>query len=232
VARDLRWADALGMGMVTAQIEDFVAGEAQAGEWFAETAYEAGNSTLSAALWTNNASVALKGFAFGITAGLGTLAVLWQNMIMLGVFLGTGTQLGAFDRMLAVVAPHGFLEILCIILAAGAGFVIAQSILDPGDWTRAQSLALGAREAIKMAVGILPWLLLAALIEGYLSPQTIGLMGNDLTRILVGVAVAVLAIALLFAGDYVVAGWVVPETRRQRRRNRFDVEGQAGLWHS
>jgi len=127
----------------------------------------------SSAIMTNNMSVAFVAFAFGITAGLGTLYMMVFNGVMLGV-VGTACWLhGMSGSLWSFVAPHGVLELPAIFIAGGAGFKIAQGLLFPGLLSRRDSLARAGAEAVRLVVGTIPILIIAGTIEGFVSPSAI-----------------------------------------------------------
>jgi uncharacterized membrane protein SpoIIM required for sporulation len=68
------------------------------------------------------------------------------------------------------VAPHGVLELPAIFIAGGAGFVLARGLLFPGLLSRRESLALAGGESVRLVLGVIPLLLIAGTIEGFLSP--------------------------------------------------------------
>jgi uncharacterized membrane protein SpoIIM required for sporulation len=124
----------------------------------------------SSAIMTNNMSVGFTTFAFGITAGLGTIYMMAYNGLLMGVIgvacglAGMGLQLWSF------VAPHGVLELPAIFIAGGAGFRIAQGLLFPGVLPRRDSLARTGTEAVQLLLGTVPILIIAGTIEAFVSP--------------------------------------------------------------
>jgi uncharacterized membrane protein SpoIIM required for sporulation len=80
----------------------------------------------SSAIMTNNLSVSFGAFAFGITAGIGTVYMMVFNGVLIGV-IGVACWLGGMSLSLwSFVAPHGVLELPAIFIAGGAGLRIAQ----------------------------------------------------------------------------------------------------------
>jgi uncharacterized membrane protein SpoIIM required for sporulation len=205
VVTDEHWADLLSPGAAE-QATRFAESHRPAGEYFAPSAAAVGGGNLSGFILGNNVKAALSAFALGLTAGLGTLAVLFANGTMIGVFLGVGRTHGALLDLVAVVAPHGILELCAFMIAAGAGFVMGFALIAPGDLTRAEALTRGARQALRLALGAALLLLPAALVEGLLSPQATGLFSSDRIRILFGASLAVLGLLYLFAGDVILGG--------------------------
>ncbi len=125
----------------------------------------------SSAIMTNNLSVTFFAFAFGITAGVGTVYMMVFNGVMIGV-IGVACWLGGMSIPLwSFVAPHGILELPAIFVAGGAGLRIAQGMLFPGWLPRGQSLSLAGGEAVRLLLGCIPMLIVAGILEGFFSPS-------------------------------------------------------------
>src|SRR5471030_777914 len=101
-------------------------------------------------LFTSNISVALLAFAGGLSFGLLTAWVLFQNGFMLGVVFKLCAEYGLLFSVLEFIAGHGVLEISAIIVAGGGGFVLANALLHPGSCSRGDALALKGRSAVRM----------------------------------------------------------------------------------
>ena len=124
----------------------------------------------SSAIMTNNMSVSFTTFAFGITAGLGTIYMMAFNGLLIGV-IGMACYLSGMSLQLwSFVAPHGVLELPAIFIAGGAGLRIAQGLLFPGVLPRRESLAQAGLEAVQLVLGTIPILIIAGLIEAFVSP--------------------------------------------------------------
>lgn len=126
----------------------------------------------SSLIAANNIRVAILAFALGITFGFGTVFVLCQNGISVGTILGACRLYGMDDKLLAFVAPHGVLELGAIFICGGAGLLLGKALLFPGDWRRVDALKLIAKDALFLFGGCIPLLLVAGLIEGFISPRT------------------------------------------------------------
>ena len=124
----------------------------------------------SSAIMTNNMSVSFTTFAFGITAGVGTLYLMAFNGLLIGV-IGMACGLAGMSLQLwSFVAPHGVLELPAIFIAGGAGLRIAQGLLFPGVLPRRESLSRAGLEAVQLVLGTIPILIVAGLIEAFVSP--------------------------------------------------------------
>jgi len=126
----------------------------------------------SSAIMTNNLSVTFMTFAMGITAGLGTLYMVFFNGLLLGV-VGAACWLNQMSLQLwSFVAPHGVLELPSIFIAGGAGLRIAQGMLFPGFLSRKDSLQAAGADAIQLIIGTIPMLVIAGILEAFLSPTS------------------------------------------------------------
>ena len=122
-------------------------------------------------IMTNNLSVSFAAFAAGITGGLGTIYLLVTNGLLMGVITAACWQAGMVGQLFEFVAPHGVLELPAIFIAGGAGLLLARGLLFPGSLPRRYSLVLYGGQSAKLILGIVPILVVAGLIEGFISPS-------------------------------------------------------------
>jgi uncharacterized membrane protein SpoIIM required for sporulation len=132
-------------------------------------------TALSGEIFTNNIRVTLLAFAAGIGAGVGTALLLIWNGVLLGVLGGLAVGSGNGRVFFELVTAHGILELSCIVVASAAGMRMGWALIEPGTRTRAAALGIEAREAIAIVLGTAPWLVVAGLIEGFLTPAGLGL---------------------------------------------------------
>jgi uncharacterized membrane protein SpoIIM required for sporulation len=129
--------------------------------------YESGDPVLSwIFIMINNVKIALAMFAGGLLLALPCLYLLILNATMVGVFYKLFEMHGLGIDFWRVVFVHGTLEMTGIILAAGAGVILTKSFLFPGTIKRIQSLKRGAKDGVKIIIGMVPVLMLAAFFEG------------------------------------------------------------------
>jgi len=64
---------------------------------------------------------------------------------------------------------HGTIEITSIVMAGGAGIVLGNSIVFPGTYTRLETFKRCARDAVKMAVGLVPLFIVAGFLESFVT---------------------------------------------------------------
>ncbi|MBV9470190.1 MAG: stage II sporulation protein M, partial [Abitibacteriaceae bacterium] len=111
--------------------------------------------------------------AMGVTMGLGTALVLIFNGLMLGGLSGVAMNEHVDLLFWAVILPHGILELSAITIAGGAGLVLARALYAPGDLPRRDAIKIAGGEAARLAVGVAGILVIAGLIEGFITPQPI-----------------------------------------------------------
>src|SRR6266508_1300688 len=144
------------------------------------------SAAFASTLFTNNIQVSILAFAAGIAAGLGSAFILVFNGLTLGVVTGLAANAGNGDLLLEWIPAHGILELSCILVAAAAGMRMGWSLVAPGHRRRGVALAAEARPAAEIVLGTAAWLVLAGLLEGFVSPSGIGLGG----RVTVGLLAA------------------------------------------
>jgi uncharacterized membrane protein SpoIIM required for sporulation len=93
---------------------------------------------------------------------------------MLGAVAGLSIAGHTGDSFVQLVAPHGVLELSCIAVAAAAGLRIGAAIVDPGSRRRQVAVMAEGRRAIELVLGTAPWLIVAGLVEGFVTPREIG----------------------------------------------------------
>ena len=86
-------------------------------------------AAFSAMLITHNIQVALLAAALGVTFGIGTALLLFENGVLLGAVAVRYTQQGFGLFVTAWLLPHGAFEIPSILIAGQAGFYLARLLL-------------------------------------------------------------------------------------------------------
>jgi len=120
----------------------------------------------------HNIKIELIIFVSGILFSIGSVFFTSYNGIMLGAFEYIFFSKGLGMQSILVIWIHGTLEISSIIIAGAAGLVLGNSILFPKTYRRIDSLKRGAKDGMKMAVGIVPLFLIAAFFEGFVTRHT------------------------------------------------------------
>lgn len=138
-------------------------------------------SAFAGYLFNNNAQIALFAFALGFAFGIPTAWLLVYNGVMIGSIYAVFWDKGLGYEFTGWLLIHGVTELLAIILAGGAGFIIAGAIAFPGQQTRLNSARSAGRQAATIAMGCVIMLIIAALLEGFARQ----LIGSDLLRYII-----------------------------------------------
>jgi uncharacterized membrane protein SpoIIM required for sporulation len=131
---------------------------------------------LASEIFTNNITVTMLAFAGGIVFGLGTAYVLLTNGVLLGAVAGLAVGAGNGRPFFELVTAHGVLELSCIAVAGAAGLRVGWALVHPGYRRRGVALREEARAAVEIVLGTAAWLVVAGLVEGFLTPAGLGLV--------------------------------------------------------
>ncbi len=167
----------------------------QAGRGYYEADVEA-RPLMASTIMTNNIGVAFNCFASGIFAGVGSLVLLGYNGLAIGAVSSHFANLGLFGYLWTFIIGHGVLELFAIWVAGAAGFLLGKALLAPGDLPRGEALVLAGRLAARMIGAVIVLLVLAGLIEGFVSASEMPL----------GYRLAVSMASLVFLGLYLMNG--------------------------
>ena len=143
----------------------------------------------------NNIYVSLICFVSGIFLGIGPIFMLLRNGIMLGSFQYYFFSKGLGAASVLVIWIHGTLEISAIVMAGAAGLVLGHGLLFPKTYTRLQAFRNSAKDGTKIAIGIVPILVVAAFFEGFVTRYT---------KMPLWLSISILGGSLMFIVWYVV----------------------------
>jgi uncharacterized membrane protein SpoIIM required for sporulation len=121
-------------------------------------------------VWVNNAWVSALCVALGIL-GLPVLYLLFQNIANLAI---VGSIMMRHDRgelFWGLIIPHGLLELTCVFVAGGVGLRLFWSWVEPGQISRAASLARTGRTSVTVVLGLAVCLFVSGMIEGFVTPS-------------------------------------------------------------
>lgn len=171
------------------------------------------NQIGSSEILTNNIQVTFNAFALGAMFGVGTLYLMALNGASIGAVFALAykaDRVFGFD-FLSFVVGHGVVELSCIFIAGGAGMMIGYALLVPGNLTRADALKARGMEAVILIAGCVPLLVLAGIIEGFISPAPI----SSIIKFSVGIITGLALYAYLFlVGRGETEGEIVEEANR------------------
>jgi uncharacterized membrane protein SpoIIM required for sporulation len=145
--------------------------EIQSGHtWFASPG--AKHPALASFIMTNNMEVSLLALGGGMFGGLGTVYVLVSNGISLGAVTGALVVYHLADQLLGFVGPHSILELSVVVVAGASGLMLGHAMIWPGLRPRGEAVADAARRSIRLLLGLFPCLVVAGLLEGFVSPAS------------------------------------------------------------
>lgn len=143
----------------------------------------------------NNIFVAFVNFVSGIIFSVGSVYFAFRNGIMLGSFEYYFFSKGLGLQSILVIWIHGTLEISSFIVAGAAGLVLGNSLLFPKTYKRMVSLKRGAKDGMKITVGLVPIFIVAAFFESFVTRHT---------EMPVWLSISILASSLCFMIWYVI----------------------------
>jgi uncharacterized membrane protein SpoIIM required for sporulation len=147
-------------------------------------------------IFTNNIRVSFLAFAGGVLCGLGTVYVLINNGLLLGAVLGAAQWYGVAPLLWGFISPHAYLELTSIVIAGAAGLMLGGALLRPGLMRRRDTLTEAARRSVELVLGAAPVLVVAGLIEGFVSPSDLPLALKLALGPLAGVALYALLLTV------------------------------------
>jgi uncharacterized membrane protein SpoIIM required for sporulation len=125
---------------------------------------------MASLIFVNNLRVMAAAFALGVTAGVGTVAVLLANGVSVGATVAMCSQHGLAPGLLTFMSAHGPVELSIICIAGGAGLMIGHALVVPLERPRAEVLRERATTAVQLVLGAAPFLVGIGFVEGFVSP--------------------------------------------------------------
>jgi len=119
----------------------------------------------------NNAGIGLRCFAFGLLFGVGGVYTTTFNAAVLGAAFGHMATLPQRENFFHFVTAHGPFELTAIVMSAAAGMRLGFSLVDTRGLTRTAALRRASEQAMPTMCAAIIMFVLAALIEGFLSPS-------------------------------------------------------------
>ncbi|WP_276353067.1 stage II sporulation protein M [Cohnella caldifontis] len=130
---------------------------------------------VSTEIFINNIRVAMLAFVSGVTLGFGTLYLLAYNGLLIGALAAVFMQAGKSYVFWAYILPHGVIELAAIFIAGGSGLYMGYRFFVPGAYTRKRQFLQAAKESVQLLLGTIPLLVVAGIIEGYVTPSELTL---------------------------------------------------------
>lgn len=156
-------------------------------EWWREINVQ-GRGSSATLIASNNILVSIRVFAGGVLLGVYALYLLLYNGLMLGTVAGLSQFYGFSGRLWSFIAPHAPIELSVIFFCGGAGLQMGYAILHPGLLSRGAALREAAERAVVIMIGCVPLLVIAGLIEAFISPSDLPLWTKLLVSAASGIA--------------------------------------------
>jgi uncharacterized membrane protein SpoIIM required for sporulation len=156
---------------------------------------EDGMSLFAAALFSNNAQVAILAFALGFAFAVPSVLLLVHNMAGLGAMLWLFDRAGLLPDLVAWLMVHGTTELFAILLAGAAGIHVGRSIAFPGEAAVLDAAAVAGRRAAQVMAGVVLMLIVAAVLEGFFRQ----LIQDPVARVALGSFMLVFWLGYFFA---------------------------------
>ncbi|MCX6180474.1 MAG: stage II sporulation protein M [Bacteroidetes bacterium] len=115
----------------------------------------------------NNVRVAFLTFILGVFFSAGSVVFMIINGVMLGTFQYFFYQHNLLGTSALTIWQHGTLEIASIVIAGGAGITLGKGLVFPSTYSRGQSFFLAAQSGVRVLLGVVPVLVIAAIIESF-----------------------------------------------------------------
>jgi uncharacterized membrane protein SpoIIM required for sporulation len=120
----------------------------------------------------HNPQIGLQCFAFGLLLGIGGLFATIGNAAILGAVFGHMANTPQAGNFYQFVTAHGPFELTAIVLCAAAGMRLGFALIDTHGYTRLDSLRRAGTVAMPVAILAVLLFVLAACIEGFVSPSS------------------------------------------------------------
>lgn len=117
----------------------------------------------------NNLWVATLEMLLGVFTAFGTAFILIRNGVMLGSFQYFFYEYNVFYESVITIWIHGTIEILSIIVAGAAGFVLGTKMMFPGTYSRTAAFIEGGKTGARIILGLTPFIIVAAILESWVT---------------------------------------------------------------
>jgi uncharacterized membrane protein SpoIIM required for sporulation len=154
-------------------------------------------AAFSAQLIRHNIQVALLAAALGVTFGIGTALLLFENGVLLGAVAVHYTQQGFGLFMTAWLLPHGVFEIPSILIAGQAGFYLARLLLHRRE---NRNVRESMREWLVLVAGLAMMLVWAGIMEAFFSQHHAPVLPYGFKIAVAGAELVLLTVYLLLTG--------------------------------
>ena len=129
-------------------------------------------------IFVNNSGKAFLALLLGLGIGILPLLFIASNGFILGVVVVEIQQVRGIEFVLAALVPHGVLELPSVLLSAAVGVRLGWEVIRKIRGNQSASLRYELSRGIRFFVyRLLPLFLIAAVIEAFVTPSVINLLG-------------------------------------------------------
>jgi uncharacterized membrane protein SpoIIM required for sporulation len=154
-------------------------------------------AVFSAQLIKHNIEVALLAAALGVTFGIGTAILLFENGVLLGAVAVHYTHQGFGLFVTAWLLPHGVFEIPSILIAGQAGFYLARLLLRRRE---NRNVRESMKDWLVLVAGLAMMLVWAGLMEAFFSQNHAPVLPYSFKVAVAGAELVLLTVYLLIIG--------------------------------
>jgi uncharacterized membrane protein SpoIIM required for sporulation len=147
---------------------------------------------------SHNTTIGLRVFAAGLLLGVGGIFETIHNAQLLGAVFGHMTTVPQRPNFFHFVTAHGPFELTAIMLSAAAGMRLGFALVWTGGLTRSDSVRQASTRAMPAMGAAIVLFLLAALIEGYVSPSS---LPYEVKAAVAAISTAILMIYFVMLGN-------------------------------
>lgn len=187
-------------GLARAVLPQGMIGSVDSGEMWTDNLFAVvPGEVLTTEITLNNIAVTFSMFAGGLLAGLGSVFLLVFNGVIVGCAAGYAQRGGLAGEFWSFIVAHGFLELMVIAMAGGAGLEMGLALVAPGQLRRGQAFRERGQRAVRLIIGGVPLLVIAGMVEGTISggPAILLVGSMDIGKLLLGALLLALVLAYL-----------------------------------
>jgi uncharacterized membrane protein SpoIIM required for sporulation len=168
---------------------------------------------------SNNVTIAFASFILGVTFGLLTLFIVFYNAVTIGGILGLIVSSGYGENLGSFIIAHSVFELLGLCIAGGAGLAVGLSMIKATQEKRSLAVAAKAHEVVPLFIVAGIFIVIAALIEGFISASPV--------PVFIKILIAVVSLLfIIFYSNIVFIKRLVPAIKKKRHTGRTKRFGQ------
>jgi uncharacterized membrane protein SpoIIM required for sporulation len=133
---------------------------------------------ISSYIMTNNIKQGIYAFAGGVTFGVLSVITIFWNGLAIGALITIATNSRDVLLLLSLLLPHGFIELTAIFICGGAGLLTGSAMIAPGNLRRTDAIRISGSKALKLFAGTVPFFIVAAIIEGFITPSVLPIIAK------------------------------------------------------